>query len=96
MQILFWRWALPLRYAVRNMGRIDKPSTNGSSRRPATKRRAWIALAPAAGALALGVMGSMVDFLAHGLVDASYFVIDLAFVYFLSFAVVVWVSEDKM
>jgi hypothetical protein len=60
------------------------------------KRRAWVALAPAAGALALGIMGSMVDFLAHGLVDASYFVIDLAFVYFLSFAVVVWIAEDKM
>ena len=35
-------------------------------------------------ALALGLMGSMVNFLAHGLVDASYFLIDLAFAFFLT------------
>jgi len=34
-------------------------------------------------ALALGLMGSMVNSLAHGLVDASYFLADLAFVFFL-------------
>ncbi len=44
-------------------------------------------------ALILGVMASMMDFLAHGLVDAAYFVIDLAFVYFLSFAIVIWVAD---
>ncbi len=44
-------------------------------------------------ALAIGVAGSMVDFLAHGLVDAAFFVIDLAFVYALSLAVVVWLCE---
>ncbi len=37
-------------------------------------------------ALSIGVAGSMVDFLAHGLVDAAYFVIDLAFVHMLSLA----------
>ncbi|MBN1875524.1 MAG: O-antigen ligase family protein [Anaerolineae bacterium] len=47
-------------------------------------------------ALALGIIGSMVDFLGHGLVDASYFVIDLAYVYFLSLAVAVWLNEDTM
>jgi O-antigen ligase len=42
--------------------------------------------------LTLGIAASMVDFWAHGLVDASYFVIDLAFVYTLSLAVVAWLA----
>jgi O-antigen ligase len=46
-------------------------------------------------ALALGLMGSMVDFLAHGLVDASYFVIDLAFAFFLALGLVQWLSRSK-
>jgi O-antigen ligase len=41
--------------------------------------------------ITLGMMASMVNFLAHGLVDASYFVIDLAYVYMLSCAVTVWI-----
>ena len=43
-------------------------------------------------ALAIGLMGSMVSFLAHGLVDASYFVIDLAFAFFLALGVVEWLA----
>jgi O-antigen ligase len=43
-------------------------------------------------ALALGLMGSMVSFLAHGLVDASYFLIDLAFAFFLTLGVVQWLA----
>ncbi len=43
--------------------------------------------------LALGIMGSMANFLGHGLVDASYFVIDLAYVFFLSLAVVTWLDR---
>jgi O-antigen ligase len=39
-------------------------------------------------ALIIGLMASMVDFLAHGLVDASYFVVDLAFVFMLTLALV--------
>ena len=39
-------------------------------------------------ALANGLMASMADFLAHGMVDASYFVIDLAYVFFITLAVV--------
>ncbi len=46
-------------------------------------------------ALALGLMGSMADFLGHGLVDASYFVIDLAYAFFLSLAVGVWLSRGE-
>ncbi len=44
-------------------------------------------------ALALGLMGSMVSFLAHGLVDASYFLIDLAFAFFLTLGVVQWLAR---
>ncbi len=36
--------------------------------------------------LVIGLMASMIDFLAHGLVDASYFVVDLAFVFMLTLA----------
>ncbi|MEA3309250.1 MAG: O-antigen ligase family protein, partial [Chloroflexota bacterium] len=41
-------------------------------------------------ALILGLAGSMAVSLAHGLVDASYFYIDLAFVFFLTLAGVQW------
>ena len=44
-------------------------------------------------ALALGLMASMVNFLAHGLVDASYFVIDLAFVFFMTLGLVQWMGS---
>jgi O-antigen ligase len=39
-------------------------------------------------ALALGLMGTMVNFLAHGLVDASYFLVDLAFALYLTLGLV--------
>jgi O-antigen ligase len=48
---------------------------------------------PASRALAIGLAGSMADFLAHGLVDASYFIIDLAFVYMFSLGLAVWLDE---
>jgi len=38
-------------------------------------------------ALVLGLMASMVDFLAHGLIDNSFFLVDLAFVFFLTVGV---------
>jgi O-antigen ligase len=41
-------------------------------------------------ALAIGLMASMADFLAHGLVDASYFVVDLSYVFFLTLAAIQW------
>jgi O-antigen ligase len=34
-------------------------------------------------ALALGLMGAMTNFLAHGLVDASYYLVDLAFAFYI-------------
>lgn len=42
--------------------------------------------------LVLGLAGSMADFLAHGLVDVGYFAINLAFVFFLSLAMVRWLE----
>ena len=38
--------------------------------------------------LLIGLMASMVDFLTHGLIDAAYFVVDLAFVFMLTLALV--------
>ena len=46
-------------------------------------------------ALAIGLMASMVSFLAHGLVDASYFLIDLAFVFFLTLGLVQWLARSE-
>ena len=43
--------------------------------------------------LLIGLMASMIDFLAHGLVDASYFVVDLAFVFLLTLALVQKVNQ---
>ena len=45
-------------------------------------------------ALAIGLMASMVDFLAHGLVDASYFVVDLSYVFFLTLAAIQWLGSQ--
>jgi len=39
---------------------------------------------PAMRALAVGLMGGMADFIAHGLVDEVHFVIDLAFIFFMT------------
>jgi putative inorganic carbon (HCO3(-)) transporter len=46
-------------------------------------------------ALVLGLMASMVDFLAHGLIDNSFFLVDLAFVFFLSVGMVRRLSLQK-
>jgi hypothetical protein len=39
-------------------------------------------------------MASMIDFLAHGLIDASYFVVDLAFVFMLTLALMQEVDKE--
>jgi len=46
-------------------------------------------------ALALGLMASMVNFLAHGLVDASYFLVDLAFAFFLTLGLIQWLARSE-
>jgi O-antigen ligase len=47
-------------------------------------------------ALALGLMASMADFLAHGLVDNSYFLVDLAFAFCLTLALTVQLGSYNM
>jgi len=47
-------------------------------------------------ALVLGLMASMVDFLAHGLIDNSYFLVDLAFVFFLTLGMVRRLSLEEL
>jgi O-antigen ligase len=81
LQVAFWRLALPLR---RRAGSPDEPEGHGLGE--AANRRA----------LAIGLMGSMVNFLAHGLVDASYFVIDLAYVFFLTLGLVQWLARSEI
>ncbi|MHB8627344.1 MAG: O-antigen ligase family protein [Aggregatilineales bacterium] len=49
---------------------------------------------PLLAALCVGAMGSMADFLAHGLVDNSYFVVDLSFVFCLTMALVAWLRRE--
>jgi O-antigen ligase len=51
-------------------------------------RNAWRVYQKLPHPLVLGLMGSMVVFLAHGLVDNSYFLVDLAFAFFLTVGVV--------
>lgn len=50
--------------------------------------RAWRQRIAATAPLALGLPASMVDYLAHGLIDNSYFLVDLAFVFMLTAALV--------
>jgi O-antigen ligase len=81
LQVSFWRLALPLRWRA---GSVDGPARRELGE--AADRRA----------LAIGLMGSMVDFLAHGMVDASYFVIDLAYVFFLTLGLVQWLARSEI
>jgi O-antigen ligase len=81
LQVAFWRLALPLR---RRAGSANGPAGRGLGE--AADRRA----------LVIGLMGSMVDFLAHGMVDASYFVIDLAYVFFLTLGLVQWLARSEI
>lgn len=45
--------------------------------------------------LVWGLAASMAVMLAHGLVDASFFYVDLAYVFFLTFAAVDWLGEER-
>lgn len=57
-------------------------------------QRALRAIDPAARALAVGLMGGMADFIAHGMVDEVYFVIDLAFIFFMTLGLIHQLSEQ--
>jgi O-antigen ligase len=59
-------------------------------------RLSHIADEPMKRALAIGLSASMIDFLAHGLVDASFFVVDLAFVFMLTLALMERLRQDDM
>jgi O-antigen ligase len=48
------------------------------------------------GTLILGLMASMVNFLAHGLVDNSYFLVDLAFIFCLTLGIIARASDDSV
>jgi putative inorganic carbon (HCO3(-)) transporter len=72
MQVAFWKAALPL--ASRQSASGGQSASGDASYGDR--------------ALAIGLMASMVDFLAHGLVDAAYFVVDLAFVFMLTLALI--------
>ncbi|MEM7344103.1 MAG: O-antigen ligase family protein [Chloroflexota bacterium] len=56
-------------------------------------RNAWRLYHDSASPLLLGLMGSMAIFLSHGLVDNSYFLVDLAFIFFLTVGIVQRLSE---
>ncbi|MGE5140440.1 MAG: O-antigen ligase family protein [Rudaea sp.] len=60
-------------------------------------RRAWRSFRRAGDrftmALAVGLAASMADFLAHGMIDAAYFVVDLAFVFMLSMGLIASLDE---
>jgi len=95
LQMAFWRLALPLRWPTGNSPtqpeRTTDSQTGGFPKIAGSRRTTALPLpagTPGSSALALGLMGSMVNFLAHGLVDASYFVIDLAFAFFLALGLV--------
>ncbi len=49
---------------------------------------------PMTRALLIGLMASMIDFLAHGMIDAAYFVVDLAFVFMLTLALIQTGDEE--
>ncbi len=57
-------------------------------------RKAWNLYKSQFDPLVLGLMGSMVVFLAHGLVDNSYFLVDLAFIFFLVVGLTQRLTED--
>ncbi len=46
-------------------------------------------------ALVLGAMGSMANFLAHGLVDSAYFAINLSYLFVINLALVQWANREE-
>lgn len=58
-------------------------------------RTAWRLYRQQPEPLVLGLMGSMVVFLSHGLVDNAYFLVDLAFAFFLTLGLVQGLAERE-
>ncbi len=46
-------------------------------------------------AVVLGLMASMIDFLVHGLIDNSFFLVDLAFVFWLTYGLMMAVAQQQ-
>lgn len=59
-------------------------------------RNAWRLYRQQPAPLILGLMGSMIVFLSHGLVDNSYFLLDLAFAFFLTLGLVQHLTEQHL
>jgi O-antigen ligase len=62
-------------------------------------RRVWpyarSAQAQPAKALAVGSLGSMTDFVTHGMVDNSYFLVDMAFIFWMTLALSLTLTRSK-
>ena len=80
MQIAFWRTSLLVLRKAKSLG------IENWTRSPRSVSEVG---------LIIGLMASMIDFLAHGLVDASYFVVDLAFVFMLTLALVQQIRQAQ-
>ncbi len=59
-----------------------------------TTQRRLKELNPSARALAVGLAGGMATFVAHGLVDEVHFVIDLAFIFFMTLGLMHQLGEE--
>jgi O-antigen ligase len=57
-------------------------------------RQAWRLYRQWPAPLVLGLMGSMAVFLSHGIIDNSYFLVDLAFIFFLTFGLIQGVYDS--
>jgi O-antigen ligase len=58
-------------------------------------RNAWRLYRRTAASLALGLIGSMAACLSHGLVDHSFFLVDLAFAFFLTAGIIQKLADDE-
>ena len=83
LQAAFWRLALPLR----RLSGPGEPDASSPAERDASSHDER--------ALALGLMGGMVDLLAHGLVDNSVFLVDLSFAFFLTLGLMVHLAGSR-
>lgn len=82
MQIAFWRVAWRVLRRVKSSLVTDQVTDHTC---PGGQRQGCSLLIDHY-SLIIGLMASMIDFLAHGLVDAAYFVVDLSFVFMLTLA----------
>ncbi|MBE2198162.1 MAG: O-antigen ligase family protein [Anaerolinea sp.] len=58
-------------------------------------KQAWATAPPAWQPIVIGCTGAFIAMLAHGLVDHSFFLVDLAFVFYLLLATAVWLTTTR-